>query len=45
MKPLEYSEAERILTTEVSGNFPGSPIMMKYHYEFEDGLIQALKIV
>ena len=45
MEPLEYSETEQILTTKVSGNFPGSPIMMKYHYEFEDGLIQALKIV
>ncbi|GGG54077.1 nuclear transport factor 2 family protein [Epilithonimonas arachidiradicis] len=45
MKPLEYSETEQTLTTEVSGNFPGSPIMMKYHYEFEDGLIQSLKIV
>ncbi|SHK00453.1 nuclear transport factor 2 family protein [Epilithonimonas mollis] len=45
MKPMEYSEAEQILTAEVSGNFPGSPIMMKYHYEFEDGLIQTLKIV
>lgn len=45
MKPVEYSEAEQILTAEVSGNFPGSPIMMKYHYEFEDGLIQTLKIV
>jgi len=45
MKPLEYSEAEQTLSTEVSGNFPGSPIMMKYHYEFEDGLIQALEIV
>lgn len=45
MKPLEYSETEQTLTTEVSGNFPGSPIKMKYHYEFEDGMIQALKIV
>ncbi len=45
MKPVEYSEAEQILTAEVSGNFAGSPIMMKYHYEFEDGLIQTLKIV
>ncbi|WP_312766492.1 nuclear transport factor 2 family protein [Epilithonimonas sp.] len=45
MKPMEYSETEQTLTTEVSGNFPGSPIILKYHYEFEDGLIQALKIV
>jgi len=45
MKPVEYSEKEQTLTTEVSGNFPGSPIMMKYYYEFENGLIKALKIV
>ncbi|MFT3794269.1 nuclear transport factor 2 family protein [Flavobacterium sp.] len=45
MKPLGYSETEQTLTTEVSGNFPGSPITMTYHYEFEDGLIQSLKIV
>lgn len=45
MKPLEYSEIENTLKTEVSGTFPGSPIIMTYHYEFEDGLIQSLKIV
>ena len=45
MKPLEYSETEHTLKTEVSGTFPGSPIMMTYHYEFKDGLIQSLKIV
>ncbi|MPS73570.1 MAG: nuclear transport factor 2 family protein [Chryseobacterium sp.] len=45
MKPLEYSETEQTLKTEVSGNFPGSPITMTYHYEFEDGLIQSLEIV
>lgn len=45
MKPLEYSEIEHTLKTEVSGTFPGSPITMTYHYEFEDGLIQSLKIV
>ncbi|NBA88301.1 nuclear transport factor 2 family protein [Emticicia sp. CRIBPO] len=45
MKPLEYSDTEHILTTEVSGSFPGSPIIMKYHYEFADGLIRSLKIV
>ncbi len=45
MKPLEYSETEHTLKTEVSGTFPGSPIVMTYHYEFEDGLIQSLKII
>lgn len=45
MKPLAYSETEDTLKTEVSGTFPGSPIIMTYHYEFEDGLIQSLRIV
>lgn len=45
MKPLEYSESEQTLTCEISGNFPGSPIVLNYHYDFEGGLIQALKIV
>ena len=45
MKPLEYSESERTLKTEVSGKFPGSPIVMMFHYEFKDGLIQSLKIL
>ena len=44
MKPLEYSENEHILKAEISGTFPGSPITMTYHYEFEDGLIRSLKI-
>lgn len=45
MKPLKYSETEHTLKTEVSGSFPGSPIVMTYLYEFQDGLIQSLKIV
>lgn len=45
MKPLKYSETEHTLKTEVSGTFPGSPIVMTYLYEFQDDLIQSLKIV
>lgn len=45
MKPIEYSEAVQTLKTEVSGTFPGSPIIMTYHYEFENGLIQSLRIL
>jgi hypothetical protein len=45
MKPIEYSETEHTLKTEVSGTFSGSPIIMTYHYGFEDGLIQSLKIM
>lgn len=28
MKPLEYSETTQELTTEISGKFPGSPIVL-----------------
>jgi len=45
MEPLEYAEKAQTLKTKVTGNFPGSPITMTYHYEFADGLIQSLKIV
>lgn len=45
MKPLDYSETKQELKAEVSGNFPGSPIILTYHYEFENGFIQSLKIV
>lgn len=33
MKPLEYSETKQTLKTEVSGTFPGSPIVLTYHYD------------
>ncbi|MDR6967300.1 hypothetical protein J2X31_001307 [Flavobacterium arsenatis] len=45
MKPLEYSEAEHTLKAEISGSFPGSPLVLEYEFEFEDGQIQSLKIV
>ena len=44
MKPLEYATKEEILKVEVSGNFPGSPIVLSYHLKLEDGLINSLKI-
>lgn len=43
MKPLLYDETKSILAAEISGNFPGSPIILKYHFEIVDGLIQSLK--
>ncbi len=33
-----------ILTAEVSGNFPGSPVILDYHIKISSGLIQDLKI-
>ena len=44
MKPLEYSATEEILRAEVSGNFPGSPIVLFYHFKLQNGLIESLKI-
>lgn len=45
MKPIDYSEIKQELKAEISGNFPGSPVVLTYHYRFENGLIQSLKIV
>lgn len=42
MKSLDYNE--NILSAEISGTFPGSPLVLKYHFELSDGLIQSLKI-
>jgi len=44
MKPLEYSTKEEILKVEVSGKFPGSPIVLSYHLEIADELIRSLRI-
>ena len=44
MKSLDYNEKENILSAEISGTFPGSPLVLKYHFELNDGLIQSLKI-
>ncbi|UZJ64599.1 hypothetical protein OKW96_20015 [Sphingobacterium sp. KU25419] len=44
MKPLEYSETEQTLKAEISGTFPGSPLILTYHYTFKDELIQSLEI-
>lgn len=44
MKPLEYAATEEILKAEIAGNFPGSPIVLSYHFTFQNGLIGSLKI-
>lgn len=44
MRPLDYSPNHQTLEAEISGTFPGSPIVLKYHLEIIDGLIQSLKI-
>ncbi|GAB3921245.1 hypothetical protein [Mucilaginibacter myungsuensis] len=44
MKPLQYDESgsDGVLTAEVSGTFPGSPIVLKFHLVFKDELIDSL---
>jgi hypothetical protein len=45
MKPLEYSDKEQTLKAEISGSFPGSPLVLIYQFEIIDQQIQSLKIV
>ncbi|WP_234572512.1 nuclear transport factor 2 family protein [Rhodohalobacter sp. 614A] len=44
MKPLDYSPDQQMLEAEISGTFPGSPLVLKYQLEIADGLIQSLRI-
>ena len=46
MKPLEYTEngTTGVLSAECSGTFPGSPIILQFHFELVDGQIQYLKV-
>ena len=46
IKPVSFEEKENesLLKAETSGNFPGSPIVLSYHMEIVDGLIQSLKV-
>ncbi|MGX7836036.1 hypothetical protein ACWKSR_12870, partial [Campylobacter fetus subsp. venerealis] len=45
MEPLEYAATYDTLKAKITGQFPGSPIVLTYQYEFSDGLIKSLKIV
>jgi len=46
MKPLEYTKngSTGVLSAECSGTFPGSPIILQFHFELVDGQIQYLKV-
>lgn len=46
MKPVDFEEkeSESVLKAEVSGNFPGSPLVLSYHLVIADELIQSLKV-
>ncbi len=46
MKPIgfEGNEEAGVFKTQVSGTFPGSPIVFDYNVEFDGGLIRSLEI-
>ncbi|NML20114.1 nuclear transport factor 2 family protein [Pseudoflavitalea sp. G-6-1-2] len=46
MNPVGFEEKENesLLKAEVSGDFPGSPIVMTYHLQIADELIKSLRI-
>ena len=46
MKPVDYIENgnSSVLSAECSGTFPGSPIVLKFHFDIVDGQIQYLKV-
>ncbi|MDO1450476.1 nuclear transport factor 2 family protein [Rhodocytophaga aerolata] len=46
MKPIGYTgtATSGVLSAEISGSFPGSPLVLNYHLELKDGLIESLKI-
>lgn len=46
MNPIQYSAngSEATLSAEISGDFPGSPVVLNYALELEDELIRSLQI-
>lgn len=41
---FEEKESKSVLKAAVSGNFPGSPLVLSYHLVIADELIQSLKV-
>ncbi len=46
MKPLSITNegTTSVLSAECSGTFPGSPIVLKFHFDIKDGLIETLNV-
>ncbi|MDP9956455.1 nuclear transport factor 2 family protein [Epilithonimonas hungarica] len=44
MEPVDYDEKEEILSAKVTGSFPGSPLILKFHFKIVEGKIQNLKV-
>ena len=41
---LEQKEGSHVVTSRVTGNFPGSPVDLRYRFRLERGLIASLEI-
>ena len=46
LEPTDFADntGEIVVTTQVSGTFPGSPIQLHYRFTLKDGSITALSI-
>lgn len=44
MQPIEYLADKHTLRAEISGSFPGSPLMLTYHFDINGEEIHSLKI-
>lgn len=46
LKPIDFDQTDTsaVLTVEVTGSFPGSPAVMRYHLELDDTGIGGLRI-
>lgn len=41
---LDLKEGHPVVSCHVTGNFPGSPVDLRYHFRLERGLIASLEI-
>ncbi len=44
MAPLNFNGSENILSAETAGTFPGSPVVLRYHFQLFNDRIKYLKI-
>ncbi|WP_312766489.1 nuclear transport factor 2 family protein [Epilithonimonas sp.] len=44
LEPIDYDKKEDILSAKVTGTFPQSPIVLKFHFIITDGKIRNLKV-
>jgi len=46
-EPLDFREndGEAIMTAELTGTFPGSPITLEYYFKLKDNLINDLRVI